>query len=568
MRKIYFLASTVLMTCLSFGQDMIISGVFDGPLAGGVPKAIEVYVVNDIADLSLYGVGSANNGGGTDGQEFTFAGSASAGDFIYVVDEGDAAIENEFMTYFGFTPDYIAGVASINGDDAVELFFNDAVIDTFGDINTDGSGEAWEYLDGWAYRADGSGPDGGSFILSNWTYSGINATDGCMANASCASVFPIGTYTTTPSTDPAITITSPSNGAELAPGTTSVDVEFTTANAGSATVNITVDGTTTTGVTSPFTVTTTDGESYDVTVELIDGSVLDTDMISFSVLSSNTVASIADLRAATLGQVYELTGEAIISFIVTDNRNQKYIQDDTAGVLIDDPSGVLTTTFNNGDGITGLQGQLSEFRGVLQFTPVANVASASTTGNTITPEVLTVSQFNADPEAYESELIKIDDIVFTNSGTFEDNTNYTISAGGQQGDPTMIARVSFGAEDLVGANIPTMASSVIGLGAQFNSDYQILPRYVSDVEGATLSINGLDAANFGMYPNPVFKGFVNITSTKSDAISVMVFDVLGKQVLTEILSNDRLNVSALNSGVYILKITQNNASITKKLVVK
>ena len=64
---------------------MIITGVIDGPLTGGVPKAVEFYVASDIPDLSIYGFGSAPNGGGTDGEEFTFpADSASAGDFIYV----------------------------------------------------------------------------------------------------------------------------------------------------------------------------------------------------------------------------------------------------------------------------------------------------------------------------------------------------------------------------------------------------------------------------------------------------------------------------------------------------
>jgi plastocyanin len=48
--------------------DLLISGVFDGPLPGGQPKGIELYVINDIADLSVYGVGSANNGGGSDEQ--------------------------------------------------------------------------------------------------------------------------------------------------------------------------------------------------------------------------------------------------------------------------------------------------------------------------------------------------------------------------------------------------------------------------------------------------------------------------------------------------------------------
>ncbi|MDA8605678.1 hypothetical protein N9L13_01455, partial [Flavobacteriales bacterium] len=41
------------------------------------------------------------------------------------------------------------------------------VIETFGDINVDGSGEEWEYLDSWAYKVDGI-----------WTYGAVNCTDG------------------------------------------------------------------------------------------------------------------------------------------------------------------------------------------------------------------------------------------------------------------------------------------------------------------------------------------------------------------------------------------------------
>jgi hypothetical protein len=43
-------------------SDLIITGVIDGPLTGGVPKAIELYAINTIADLSIYGLESANNG--------------------------------------------------------------------------------------------------------------------------------------------------------------------------------------------------------------------------------------------------------------------------------------------------------------------------------------------------------------------------------------------------------------------------------------------------------------------------------------------------------------------------
>ena len=170
--------------------NMLISGVIDGPLSGGTPKAVEFFVLEDIADLSEYGFGSANNGGGSDGQEFTFASkSASKGQFIYV--SYDSA---GFAQFFGFDPDTTSGAAQINGDDAIELFHNGAVIDVFGDINVDGTGEPWEYMDGWAYRKNGTGPDGSTFVLDNWLFSGPNALDGETSNATAATPFPIGTY--------------------------------------------------------------------------------------------------------------------------------------------------------------------------------------------------------------------------------------------------------------------------------------------------------------------------------------------------------------------------------------
>jgi len=174
-------------------NDLVISGVIDGPLSGGVPKAVELFVVNDIADLSAYGIGTANNGGGTDGEEFTFpAGtSASAGSYIYVASEIDG-----FTAFFGSAPDYDTSSMGINGDDAIELFKDGSVIDTFGDINTDGNGTPWEYLDGWAYRTSGQSANGGSFEASNWTYSGVDALDGSTTNADAATPFPAGTFTT------------------------------------------------------------------------------------------------------------------------------------------------------------------------------------------------------------------------------------------------------------------------------------------------------------------------------------------------------------------------------------
>ncbi|MGB2429858.1 MAG: lamin tail domain-containing protein [Flavobacteriaceae bacterium] len=175
-------------------NSLIITGVFDVQ-NGSSPKGVEMYVKNDIDDLSLYGVGSANNGGGTDGQEFTFpAVSATAGQFIYLVGTNQSA---QFNTFFGFTPDYESGAMFINGDDAIELFENGVVIDVHGDINVDGTGEPWDTVDSWGYRVNDTGPDGSSFVLANWSFGGAAELDGA-TNSESTSPFPIGTYSNTP----------------------------------------------------------------------------------------------------------------------------------------------------------------------------------------------------------------------------------------------------------------------------------------------------------------------------------------------------------------------------------
>ena len=190
-----FFISTLLISSLN-AQDLILTAVYDGPLSGGTPKGVELYVVSNIADLSKYALGSANNGGGTDGAEYTLSGTASAGDFLYISSES-----TQFNNFFGFTPTATSGVMGINGDDAIELFFDAddgngmQVVDVFGDINTDGTNEAWEYMDGWASRKSFTNKSNNStWTIGNWNFSGKNALDGETNNASASTPMPIGNY--------------------------------------------------------------------------------------------------------------------------------------------------------------------------------------------------------------------------------------------------------------------------------------------------------------------------------------------------------------------------------------
>jgi hypothetical protein len=187
---------TIALSGTVFGPPtnaLVLTGVFDGPLTGGTPKGVEIFVSQDIPDLSLFGLSGVFNGGGSSNGNVGFefpADAVSAGSYIYVTT--DAA---RFLEFFGFEADYVSNTVNINGDDAMELYENGVIIDTFGDVDTDGTGEPWEYLDGWAYRVDNTGPDGTNFVLANWTFSGVNELEGGTTNAETTSPFPIGTYT-------------------------------------------------------------------------------------------------------------------------------------------------------------------------------------------------------------------------------------------------------------------------------------------------------------------------------------------------------------------------------------
>jgi len=206
--------------------NLYIAGVLDGTL-GSMPKCIQVCASGPISDLSIYGIGAANNGGGTDGEEFTFpADGLGAGDCIWISTE-----ETEFMNWFGFAPCYTSNVANINGDDAIELFCNGTVEDLFGDPNTDGTGTCWEYEDGWAANSMTTA-NGGTFNCADWTFSGPQALDGEMTNATSGTPYPnpniaCPTASATCSIDDAgITVTCDDNGTDSDPSDDMFTVTF------------------------------------------------------------------------------------------------------------------------------------------------------------------------------------------------------------------------------------------------------------------------------------------------------------------------------------------------------
>lgn len=89
------------------------------------------------------------------------------------------------------------------------------------------------------------------------------------------------------------------------------------------------------------------------------------------------------------------------------------------------------------------------------------------------------------------------------------------------------------------------------------------------VEGSNpLSVVSFIASNFNIYPNPA-KDKVTITTDLSEDMSLMMYDITGKLILTKdstFNNQTELNISALNSGVYFIHLRSGNKKYVHKLI--
>jgi len=247
-----------------------------------------------------------------------------------------------------------------------------------------------------------------------------------------------------------------------------------------------------------------------------------------------TVSTIAELRNGTSGTVYYLTGTVVLTF-QQDFRGQKYIQDATAAILIDDNAGVITSDYEIGDGIAGLSGTVSEYGNMLQFVPAADPGDPVSAGNIVELQTVNIAQLFANFEEYESELVKIDNASFDDAGaTFANGMVYVFSdASDAQGN----FRTTFYDVDYIETPIPSGSGSIVGLcNSRSDGDY-ITSRAMSDFE-FTVS----EPSN---YPS-------NFLATATGLnINVQWTDATGAVIPTGylILASDQDNIVVPNDGI-------------------
>ena len=93
---------------------------------------------------------------------------------------------------------------------------------------------------------------------------------------------------------------------------------------------------------------------------------------------------------------------------------------------------------------------------------------------------------------------------------------------------------------------------------------------LSVIKNNSASLKNNAIIGFATYPNPVSDGILNISSASGSVKNLTIFNLLGKQVLSSSFSgvNKNIDVSSINTGMYILKVTEEGKTATKKLIIR
>ena len=154
-----------------------------------------------------------------------------------------------------------------------------------------------------------------------------------------------------------------------------------------------------------------------------------------------------------------------------------FVQDATGALLI---YGSIPNTYANGDIISGgLIGTSSLYHGLIEFVPTQTPAPG-TPGTPVNPIEVTAAQIEANFSTYESKLVKMTEIVFTEDHTFNTGNTAGRTAPFTQGGITMNVFDNF--KVLNGFEVSAgQVADLIGFVGVYDDTKQINPRSTDDI---------------------------------------------------------------------------------------
>jgi plastocyanin len=246
--------------------------------------------------------------------------------------------------------------------------------------------------------------------------------------------------------------------------------------------------------------------------------------------------------------------------------------------LLDAPNNRGLTVFRNtgnygytvaeGDKIA-VRGRIDQFNGLTQI--VTDTVIKISSGNALVTPLTTLKP----SESTESQLIKILNLRLVNPAEWTTGVGASGFTARAVSDANLTDTIAIRIDNdvtLYTEPAPTSLFHLTGIGGQFDnsapysSGYQIIPRYVADLD----LMVGTQAADFSqnvqISPNPV-NGILNI-STDMTFDEIIIIDALGRLVkhITEPDQEETINFNKMAAGVYAVRFVKDNAFWTGKVV--
>lgn len=231
-----------------------------------------------------------------------------------------------------------------------------------------------------------------------------------------------------------------------------------------------------------------------------------------------------------------------------------FVQDETGGLYIQTQSKI---NFVAGDSIKGISGTYHAYEYEAPYLDLKSIASinklSSDNLNSIEYEEVTMEDLSINPEKYASRVVKLMGVghgsrQINNQGTME-NQKFLY-----QGQDTMVYEIwdytLYEYNNIVG---------VFDYGSY--RSFSIIPLSQNHIEKGKYI--GTDIEN-----NQV----INTISIQEDnlfapnAIAINIYDINGK--ILKSVHSDNINISNLNHGIYIIKVTYNNNLIYTSKIIK
>ncbi len=280
-----------------------------------------------------------------------------------------------------------------------------------------------------------------------------------------------------------------------------------------------------------------------------------------------------DFRPDNLGETFFVAGVVTSLNFQAPPKTGYFMQDASAGINIfsyDSTPSPLAV----GDSIFVI-GKIQQYRGLTEITPLkmdtANIKILKHNAAVPKPKVITVSEFNTNPEKYEGSLIEMDSLNYS-SGTWpaEGSNGYPYYKTKNGTDSVLVfinqyTQIDGTTQQKDPVNFIGVVSQYTSSSSVYDDGYELMPRDTSDIKPVTPSAitgqTGTIPREFYLsqnYPNPFNPSTtIDFGLPKETQVRIAVYNILGQRVATLVDGTLKagshminFNASRLASGVY------------------